>query len=50
MEKQKKAIALTVQIKAAFYVIPEIPLIGTADASIAIMLGLTIFRVKRKQP
>ncbi len=32
-----------------FNVIPEVPLIGTAGVSIAMLLGLGIFKVKRKQ-
>ena len=33
----------------SFNVIPEVPLLGTAGVSIAMVLGLGIFKVKRKQ-
>ena len=32
-----------------FNVIPEVPLLGTAGVSVAMLLGLGIFKVKRKQ-
>lgn len=34
----------------SFNVIPEVPLLGTAGISIAMVLGLAIFKVKKKQP
>ena len=47
--KTKEGIELVVQTRAtSFNVVPEIPLLGTAGASIAMVLGLT-YRMKRKQ-
>ena len=33
----------------SFNVVPEVPLLGTAGVSVAMLLGLGIFKVKRKQ-
>src|SRR3990170_1051558 len=48
--KTKQGITEVVKIRAtSFNVIPEVPLIGTAGASIAMIAGLT-YRMKRKPP
>ena len=46
--KTKEGIALTIQIRAtSFNVIPELPVLGTAGASIAMVLGLA-YKMKKK--
>lgn len=34
----------------SFNVVPEVPLLGTAGIAVAMVLGLTVFKAKKKQP
>ena len=47
--KTKEGITYVVATRAtSFNVVPELPLIGTAGASVAMVLGLALFKAKRK--